>query len=101
MKKISYLMTTLVFCLFLGGFAFAHVILPDRSFSEVENRNLKDFSVDTENSKRLRNLIPGDVIFVSESGIKNAEDVKKLLKDVADRVYENSGIRIEPEVRIW
>ena len=34
--------------------------------------------MDTENSKRLRKLIPEDVIFVSESGIKNREDIKAL-----------------------
>lgn len=44
----------------------------------VNNRNLKDFSVDTENSKRLRRLIPKDVIFVSESGVKTPEDVQIL-----------------------
>lgn len=44
----------------------------------VNNRNLKDFSVDTDNSKKLRNLIPEDVIYVSESGIKDHNDVKKL-----------------------
>ena len=44
----------------------------------VNNRNLKDFSVDTENSRRLRRLIPSDVLFVSESGVRSAEDVKKL-----------------------
>ena len=31
----------------------------------VNNRNLKDFSVDTQNSQRLRNIIPKDIIFVS------------------------------------
>ena len=41
MKKIAEIATALVFCLFLGGFALAHVILPDRSFSEVENRYLQ------------------------------------------------------------
>ena len=46
----------------------------------VNNRDLRDFSVDTGNSRRLREMIPSDVIFVSESGIKNAEDVQ-LLKD--------------------
>ncbi|MBP3263495.1 indole-3-glycerol phosphate synthase TrpC, partial [Pseudobutyrivibrio sp.] len=35
----------------------------------VNNRNLKDFSVDVSNSKRLRQQIPDDIIFVSESGI--------------------------------
>lgn len=44
----------------------------------VNNRSLKDFSVDTNNSKKLRQLVPEDVIFVSESGIKTAEDVRKL-----------------------
>ena len=44
----------------------------------VNNRNLKDFSVDTANSTKLRNLIPGDVLFVSESGIKEASDIKAL-----------------------
>lgn len=44
----------------------------------VNNRNLKDFSVDTKNSTKLRNLIPDDVLFVSESGIKEASDIKNL-----------------------
>ena len=52
----------------------------------VNNRNLKDFTVDTENSKRLRTLIPQDVVFVSESGVKSAEDVKALRKIGADAV---------------
>ncbi len=52
----------------------------------VNNRNLKDFTVDTENSKRLRALIPQDVIFVSESGVKSAEDVKALREIGADAV---------------
>ena len=46
----------------------------------VNNRNLKDFSVDTGNSRRLRALVPGNVIFVAESGVKTAEDIK-VLKD--------------------
>ncbi|MBQ7378821.1 MAG: indole-3-glycerol-phosphate synthase TrpC, partial [Clostridia bacterium] len=52
----------------------------------VNNRNLKDFSVDTENSARLRRLIPKDVLFVSESGVRNAEDVAKLREIGADAV---------------
>lgn len=44
----------------------------------VNNRNLKDFSVDTDNSRRLRELVPENVIFVSESGIRSAEDIAKL-----------------------
>lgn len=52
----------------------------------VNNRNLKDFSVDTENSRKLRELIPRDVLFVSESGVSTADDVKKLREIGADAV---------------
>lgn len=44
----------------------------------VNNRDLRTFSVDTGNSAHLRELVPRDRIFVSESGIKSAADVKKL-----------------------
>lgn len=52
----------------------------------VNNRNLKDFSVDTDNSRRLRELIPPDVLFVSESGVQTAGDVEALRKIGADAV---------------
>ena len=52
----------------------------------VNNRNLKDFTVDTENSRRLRALIPDDVLYVSESGVKTAEDVALLREVGADAV---------------
>lgn len=52
----------------------------------VNNRNLKDFSVDTDNSRRLRELIPPNVRFVSESGVRTAEDVETLRKIGADAV---------------
>lgn len=44
----------------------------------VNNRNLKTFEVDIYNSVRLRNLVPGDILFVAESGIKTPEDMKLL-----------------------
>lgn len=52
----------------------------------VNNRNLKDFSVDTDNSRRLRELIPPGILFVSESGVRTAEDVETLRKIGADAV---------------
>ncbi len=52
----------------------------------VNNRNLKDFSVDTSNSRRLRDMVPEDVIFVSESGISSAQDVELLRKAGVDAV---------------
>ena len=76
----------------------------------VNNRNLKDFSVDTDNSKKLRDLIPDNVIYVSESGIKDAKDVEKLrnigvdavlvgetlmrAKNKKDKLEELKGIKI-------
>ena len=52
----------------------------------VNNRNLKDFSVDTDNSRRLRALIPDDVIFISESGVRDSGDVARLRALGADGV---------------
>lgn len=39
--------------------------------------------------------------FAVNVGGATAEDVKNLLKQVSDIVFERSGIRLEPEVRIW
>lgn len=78
----------------------------------VNNRNLKDFTVDIQNSVRLRELVPRDRLFVSESGMKTREDIarleqggvnavligetlmrspdkKKMLDELAGRSYEN------------
>ncbi len=52
----------------------------------VNNRNLKDFTVDAENSLKLRSFIPDDVVFVSESGVKSREDVALLESAGADAV---------------
>lgn len=52
----------------------------------VNNRNLKDFTVDTDNSRRLREIIPNDVLFVSESGVKTPQDIAELRKIGADAV---------------
>ena len=52
----------------------------------VNNRNLKDFSVDTQNSGNLRKLVPNDIIFVSESGVKTPQDVQILREIGANAV---------------
>ena len=52
----------------------------------VNNRNLKDFTVDTSNSRRMREFVPDDIIFVSESGVKNAEDIALLRKSGTNAV---------------
>lgn len=52
----------------------------------VNNRNLADFSVDTGNAGRLRDKIPKDIIFVSESGVKKREDIEAIRSFGADAV---------------
>lgn len=52
----------------------------------VNNRNLKDFSVDTENSRKLRDLVPENIVFVSESGVKTPTDIKLLNEAGVDAV---------------
>ena len=52
----------------------------------VNNRNLADFTVDIENSIRLRSLVGDDVVFISESGIKTREDLTRLKENNVDAV---------------
>lgn len=63
----------------------------------VNNRDLKDFSVDTENSARLRQLIPQEILFVSESGVKSAEDVRRLRDIGADAVLIGEALMKAPD----
>ena len=63
----------------------------------VNNRNLKTFTVDTENSRRLRAHIPQDVLFVSESGVKTAEDVAGLAAIGADAVLIGETLMRAPD----
>ncbi len=44
----------------------------------VNNRNLRDFTIDFENSIRLRKMVPDDVIFIGESGVKDRDDILRL-----------------------
>ena len=63
----------------------------------VNNRNLKDFSVDAGNSLRLRERIPEGVLFVSESGVQSAEDVRRLRKAGADAVLVGEALMRAPD----
>lgn len=58
----------------------------------VNNRDLKDFTVDTGNSRRLRAMIPRDVLFVSESGVRSAEDVEAARRMGADAVLVGEAL---------
>ena len=52
----------------------------------VNNRNLHDFSVDVNNSTRYRNMIPQDIVFVSESGITSRSDIEVLINNKTNAV---------------
>jgi indole-3-glycerol phosphate synthase len=58
----------------------------------VNNRNLKDFTVDTGNSRRLRAMIPRNILFVSESGVKDAADVQAARAMGADAVLVGEAL---------
>ena len=52
----------------------------------VNNRNLKDFTVDIKNSIRLREMVSSETVFVSESGIRGVKDMKALYENGTDAV---------------
>lgn len=63
----------------------------------VNNRDLKTFTVDVNNSVRLRNLIPGDKIYVSESGIRGAADVGALYRNGTNAVLIGETLMRSPD----
>ena len=52
----------------------------------VNNCDLRTFKVDMKNSVELRSMVGDDIIFVSESGIKTADDIKVLEENNVDAV---------------
>lgn len=63
----------------------------------VNNRNLKDFSVDFTNAARLRDLIPADRVYVAESGVKGPEDCKVLRNIGADAALIGEALMRSPD----
>ena len=64
----------------------AHALWAGARIIGVNNRNLKDFSVDVGNSTNLRELVPSEVLFVAESGIQNPQDIQVLKENRVDAV---------------
>lgn len=52
----------------------------------INNRDLRSFRVDMENSVKLRSLVPENIIFVSESGIRSNDDIRKRRHNNVDAV---------------
>ena len=63
----------------------------------VNNRDLKTFTVDINNSARLRKLVPPEVLFVSESGIKTAADIEALRSNGTNAVLIGETLMISPD----
>lgn len=63
----------------------------------VNNRDLKTFTVDINNSSRLRKMVPTDIAFVSESGIKNRDDVLRLVENGTDAVLIGETLMRSPD----
>lgn len=64
----------------------ASAVLAGARVIGVNNRNLKNFTVDFENAARLREKIPSGTLFVAESGVSSLDDVRSLAALYADAV---------------
>lgn len=65
----------------------------------VNNRNLKNFTVDFSNAARLREKIPASVLFVAESGVTGAADIARLKAAGADAVLVGEALMKAPDRR--
>lgn len=63
----------------------------------VNNRDLKTFTVDINNSARLRKLVPPEILFVSESGIKTAQDIAALRQNGTNAVLIGETLMRSPD----
>lgn len=63
----------------------------------VNNRDLRTFQVDMNNSIRLRKMAPDNVVFVSESGIRTPEDIRLLYEDKVDAVLIGETLMRSPD----
>lgn len=69
----------------------------DAKIIGVNNRNLKDFTVDINNSVRLRELVPKDILFVSESGMKTRADIVRLEENGTNAVLIGETFMRSPD----
>lgn len=63
----------------------------------VNNRDLKTFTVDIQNSINLRKLVPKDILFVSESGIRTSDDIAILKENGTDAVLIGETLMRSPD----
>lgn len=66
----------------------------------VNNRDLKTFQVDISTSERLRKLVPPEILFVSESGIRDGEDIRRLRENGTDAVLIGETLMRAPDKKV-
>lgn len=92
MKKYN-LLTTILFCLYLGGIAVVSLLLPDQSFSEMENRNLR-----TRPELTLNRFTSGRFMTEAENyasdqiAFRDGWVALKALGEIASGKQDNNGI---------
>jgi indole-3-glycerol phosphate synthase len=64
----------------------------------INNRDLTDFSVDLDTTGRLRPLIPSDRVVVSESGIKDSNDMERLGRWGVDAALVGEALMSVPDI---
>lgn len=63
----------------------------------VNNRDLRTFTVDINNSAKYRKMVPEDIVFISESGIKTAADIQKLRENGTNAVLIGETFMRSPD----
>ncbi|MCC8051656.1 MAG: indole-3-glycerol phosphate synthase TrpC [Clostridiales bacterium] len=69
----------------------------DAKILGVNNRDLKTFQVDLGTSARYRKMVPPETIFVSESGVRDADDIRKLVENGTNAVLIGETLMRAPD----
>ena len=93
MKKYENLLATILFCLFLGGIGLGSILLPDRSFSETENRNLQQLPELTEKKATSGRYMTEVERYVSDQiALRDTWVHLKAVTELLSGKRENNGI---------
>ena len=93
MKKSHNLLIIILFCLFLGGLGLASVLMPDKRFSEMENRNLRPLPELTVNKVTSGRFMTEAESYASDQVVlRDAWVAIKALGEVLSGKQENNGI---------
>ena len=93
MKKTHNLLITILFCVFLGGTGLLSILIPDKGFSEMENRNLRPFPELTINKFTSGRLMTEVESYVSDQmAFRDGWVAIKALGEVLSGKQENNGI---------